>query len=56
MECPTPLQEFPCIKKPLVAVATMLAVGVACAQTPDTLKKIKDSGAVTMGVPKPRVL
>jgi glutamate/aspartate transport system substrate-binding protein len=35
------------MKKSLLAVAAVLAVGVAQA---DTLKKIKDSGAVTMGV------
>ena len=38
------------MKKLLVAVSVLLAAGIACAQTPDTLKKIKDSGAVTMGV------
>jgi len=38
------------MKKSLVAVAALLATGVALAQANDTLKKIKDSGAVTMGV------
>ena len=38
------------MKKLLVAVSALLAASVACAQAPDTLKKIKDSGAVTMGV------
>ena len=38
------------MKKLLVAVSVLLAAGIACAQPPDTLKKIKDSGAVTMGV------
>ena len=38
------------MKKLLAAVATTMAFGVACAQAPDTLKRIKDSGAVTMGV------
>jgi glutamate/aspartate transport system substrate-binding protein len=33
-----------------VALAAFAAVGVAHAQATDTLKKIKDSGAVTMGV------
>ena len=33
-----------------VAVAAMLATGVAFAQASDTLKKIKDSGIATMGV------
>ena len=38
------------MKKSLIAVAALLATGVALAQANDTLKKIKDSGAVTMGV------
>ena len=38
------------MKKLFVAVVTTMLVGVACAQAPDTLKRIKDSGAVTMGV------
>ncbi len=38
------------MKKSLIAIAAMLATGVALAQANDTLKKIKDSGAVTMGV------
>ena len=36
------------MKKSLLVMAALLAVGAAHAQ--DTLKKIKDSGAVTMGV------
>jgi len=38
------------MKKSLFAVAALLATGVAYAQANDTLKKIKDSGTVTMGV------
>jgi glutamate/aspartate transport system substrate-binding protein len=38
------------MKKSLLALAAFAAVGVAQAQATDTLKKIKDSGAVTMGV------
>jgi len=38
------------MKKSLFAVAALLATGVAFAQANDTLKKIKDSGTVTMGV------
>ncbi|CAN5310097.1 glutamate/aspartate ABC transporter substrate-binding protein [soil metagenome] len=39
------------MKRNLLALAAMLAaLGSAQAQTTDTLKKIKDSGAVTMGV------
>jgi glutamate/aspartate transport system substrate-binding protein len=39
------------MKKSLLALAAMvLATGAAYAQTSDTLKKIKDSGVVTMGV------
>jgi glutamate/aspartate transport system substrate-binding protein len=38
------------MKKSLFAVAALLATGVALAQATDTLKKIKDSGTVTMGV------
>ncbi|MEO8299641.1 MAG: amino acid ABC transporter substrate-binding protein [Burkholderiales bacterium] len=38
------------MKKPLLVIATLLALGTAQAQTGDTLKKIKDTGAVTMGV------
>jgi glutamate/aspartate transport system substrate-binding protein len=38
------------MKKSLFALAAMLAVGVAHGQANDTLKKIKDSGSVTMGV------
>jgi glutamate/aspartate transport system substrate-binding protein len=37
-------------KLSLLAAAALLASGVAHAQANDTLKKIKDSGAVTMGV------
>ena len=36
--------------KSFIAVAALLAVGVVHAQATDTLKKIKDSGSVTMGV------
>jgi len=38
------------MKKSLIAAAALLASGVALAQASDTLKKIKDSGTVTMGV------
>lgn len=38
------------MKKTLLAVAAVLAASTAMAQTADTLKKIKDTGAVTMGV------
>jgi glutamate/aspartate transport system substrate-binding protein len=38
------------VKFSLLAAASLLAAGVAHAQANDTLKKIKDSGAVTMGV------
>ncbi len=38
------------MKKSLFAVAALMATGVAFAQAADTLKKIKDSGSVTMGV------
>ncbi|MDZ4127398.1 MAG: transporter substrate-binding domain-containing protein, partial [Hydrogenophaga sp.] len=38
------------MKKTLLAVAVVLATSTAMAQTSDTLKKIKDTGAVTMGV------
>ncbi len=38
------------MKKLLLAVSTLVVAGVAFAQAPDTLKKIKDSGAVSMGV------
>jgi glutamate/aspartate transport system substrate-binding protein len=38
------------MKKSLIAVAALLAAGAAFAQAGDTLKKIKDSAAVTMGV------
>jgi glutamate/aspartate transport system substrate-binding protein len=38
------------MKKLLIAVAALLATGVSFAQATDTLKKIKDSGAATMGV------
>ncbi len=38
------------MKKSLIAAAALLATGVAFAQASDTLKKIKDSGTVTMGV------
>ena len=34
----------------VVALAVLMATGIAQAQTTDTLKKIKDTGAVTMGV------
>ncbi len=38
------------MKKLLLAVSTLVAAGLACAQAPDTLRKIKDSGSVSMGV------
>ena len=38
------------MKKSLIAAAALLAAGVAWAQATDTLKKIKDSGSITMGV------
>jgi glutamate/aspartate transport system substrate-binding protein len=38
------------MKKTLLAVAAVLAASTAMAQTADTLKKIKGTGAVTMGV------
>ena len=38
------------MNKSLIALAALMATGVAFAQATDTLKKIKDSGAVTMGV------
>ena len=38
------------MKKSIFALAAMMATGVAFAQASDTLKKIKDSGSVTMGV------
>lgn len=38
------------MKKSLLLLAALSAMGVAQAQTTDTLKKIKDSGSVTMGV------
>jgi len=38
------------MKKSLIALAALMASGVAFAQASDTLKKIKDSGSVTMGV------
>ena len=38
------------MKKTLLAMAVVLATSTAMAQTSDTLKKIKDTGAVTMGV------
>ena len=38
------------MKKTLFARATLLAAGAAVAQANDTLKKIKDTAAVTMGV------
>lgn len=38
------------MKKSLLALAALASVGLAQAQANDTLKKIKDSGAVTMGV------
>ena len=38
------------MKKSIFALAAMMTTGVAFAQASDTLKKIKDSGSVTMGV------
>ncbi len=38
------------IANTMVAAAALLAIGAAHAQANDTLKKIKDSGSVTMGV------
>jgi glutamate/aspartate transport system substrate-binding protein len=38
------------IANTVVAAAAMLAIGAAHAQASDTLKKIKDTGSVTMGV------
>jgi len=38
------------MKKSLLLLAALSAAGLAQAQTTDTLKKIKDSGTVTMGV------
>ena len=38
------------MKKSLLLLAALSALGAAQAQTTDTLKKIKDSGSVTMGV------
>jgi len=38
------------MKKTVFALAAMMATGVVFAQASDTLKTIKDSGAVTMGV------
>ncbi|WP_127803192.1 amino acid ABC transporter substrate-binding protein [Hydrogenophaga sp. NH-16] len=38
------------MKKTLLAVAAVLAASTAMAQTTDTLKKIKDSGSITLGV------
>jgi glutamate/aspartate transport system substrate-binding protein len=38
------------MKKTLLAVAAVLAASTAMAQTADTLKKIKDSGSITLGV------
>ena len=38
------------MKKSLIAAAALMATGLAFAQANDTLKKIKDSGAATMGV------
>jgi glutamate/aspartate transport system substrate-binding protein len=38
------------MKKSMIVAAALLAVSAAQAQSSDTLKKIKDSGAVTMGV------
>jgi glutamate/aspartate transport system substrate-binding protein len=46
----TLLQEFSRMKKSIFALAALMATGLAFAQANDTLKKIKDSGAVTMGV------
>jgi len=38
------------MKKSLIALTVLAAAFAAQAQTVDTLKKIKDSGSVTMGV------
>jgi glutamate/aspartate transport system substrate-binding protein len=38
------------MKKALLVLAALAAAGIAQAQSTDTLKKIKDSGSVTMGV------
>ena len=38
------------MKKTLLAISALLATTAVMAQTTDTLKKIKDSGSVTMGV------
>jgi glutamate/aspartate transport system substrate-binding protein len=38
------------MKKTLIAFAAVLATSAAVAQTTDTLKKIKDSGTITLGV------
>ncbi len=38
------------MKKTLIALAAVLAASAAVAQTTDTLKKIKDSGSITLGV------
>ncbi len=38
------------MKKTLIAVAAVIATSTALAQASDTLKKIKDTGSVTMGV------
>jgi glutamate/aspartate transport system substrate-binding protein len=38
------------MKRSILALAAMVATGVAFAQAGDTLKKIKDSGSITMGV------
>ncbi len=38
------------MKKTLLVLAALAAVGTAQAQTTDTLKKIKDSGTITLGV------
>ena len=38
------------MNKSLIALAALMTTGVAFAQATDTLKKIKDSGTVTMGV------
>jgi glutamate/aspartate transport system substrate-binding protein len=38
------------MNRTLVALAALVLAGAAAAQTTDTLKKIKDTGAVTMGV------
>jgi glutamate/aspartate transport system substrate-binding protein len=38
------------MKKSMIVAAALLAISAAQAQTTDTLKKIKDTGSVTMGV------